>query len=85
LRPRIGNAAESERLRDDAGVREFNVTRCDYAEFFKALGEPELGRFLVCDLDFDIAEVGAPQVELTRTQTIMEGASYCDVRYRFRP
>jgi predicted ArsR family transcriptional regulator len=85
LRPRIGNAAESERLRDDAGVREFNVTRCDYAEFFKALGEPELGRFLVCDLDFDIAEVGAPQVELTRTQTIMEGASYCDFRYRFRP
>lgn len=85
MRPRIGNAAESERLRDDAGVREFNVTRCDYAEFFKALGEPELGRFLVCDLDFDIAEVGAPQVELTRTQTIMEGASYCDFRYRFRP
>jgi predicted ArsR family transcriptional regulator len=85
LRPRIGNAAESERLRDDAGVREFNVTRCDYAEFFKALGEPELGRFLVCDLDFDIAEVGAPHVELTRTQTIMEGACYCDFRYRFRP
>src|SRR5262245_1358439 len=36
LRPRIGNAAEAERLREDAGGREFNVTRCAYAEFFKA-------------------------------------------------
>ncbi|HKW90825.1 MAG TPA: L-2-amino-thiazoline-4-carboxylic acid hydrolase, partial [Methylomirabilota bacterium] len=53
LRPRIGNAVESERLREDAGAREFNVTRCAYAEFFKGLGEPELGRFLACDLDFD--------------------------------
>jgi predicted ArsR family transcriptional regulator len=84
LRPRIGDATEGERLRDDAGAREFNVTRCAYAEFFKALGEPELGRFLVCDLDFDIAEVGAPEVEFKRTQTIMQGAPYCDFRYRFR-
>lgn len=51
-------------------------------EFFKALGEPELGRFLLCDLDFDIAEVGAPDVQFTRTQTIMAGAPYCDFRYR---
>jgi len=84
VRPRIGNAAEAERLLDDAAAREFNVTRCAYAEFFKALGEPELGRFLVCDVDFDIAAVGAPEVELTRTQTIMHGAAYCDFRYRFR-
>ena len=85
LRPRIGtDTVDSERLRDDASAREFNVTRCAYAEFFKALGEPELGRFLVCDLDFDIAAVGAPDVELARTQTIMQGAPYCDFRYRFR-
>ena len=84
LRPRIGNDAVSEMLRNDAGAREFNVTRCAYAEFFKALGEPELGRFLVCDLDLDIAEVGAPEVEFKRTQTIMQGAPYCDFRYRFR-
>ncbi len=84
LRPRIGQDAESDRLRDDPAAREYNVTRCAYAEFFKGLGEPELGRFLVCDVDFDIAAVGAPDVELTRTQTIMQGAPYCDFRYRFR-
>lgn len=84
LRPRIGDAIDREFLKDDGVVREYNVTRCSYAEFFKALGEPELGRFLLCDLDFDVAEVGAPDVEFTRTQTIMQGAAFCDFRYRFR-
>lgn len=83
LRPRIGDAVDREMLRDDGEVREYNITRCAYAEFFKALGEPELGRFLLCDMDFDIAEVGAPDVEFKRTQTIMSGAPYCDFRYRF--
>jgi len=84
LRPRIGNAIDRDFLKDDGVVREYNVTRCSYAEFFKALGEPELGRFLLCDLDHDVAEVGAPDVEFKRTQTIMQGAPYCDFRYRFR-
>ena len=83
LRPRIGAAVDREMLRDDRAAREFNVTRCSYAEFFKALGEPELGAVLLCDLDFRIAEVGGTSVELTRTQTIMKGAAYCDFRYRF--
>jgi len=85
LRPRIGAAVDREVLRDDAAAREFNVTRCRYAEFFKALGEPELGAVLLCDIDFQIAAVGGDAVELTRTQTIMTGAAYCDFRYRFRP
>lgn len=84
LRPRIGDAIDREFLKDDGVVREYNVTRCSYAEFFKALGEPELGRFLLCDLDHDVAEIGAPDVEFKRTQTIMQGAPYCDFRYRFR-
>jgi len=84
LRPRIGDAIDREFLKDDDVVRDYNVTRCSYAEFFKALGEPELGRFLLCDLDHDVAEVGAPDVEFKRTQTIMQGAPYCDFRYRFR-
>jgi len=83
LRPRIGDAVEREMLAESATVREYNVIRCAYAEFFKSLGEPELGRFLLCDLDFDLAAVGAPDVEFARTQTIMAGASHCDFRYRF--
>ena len=59
-----------------------DVTRCRYAEFYKALGEPELGFLLVCTADFAVADGFGGDVKLTRTQTIMQGASYCDFRYR---
>lgn len=59
-----------------------DVTRCRYAEFYKALGEPELGFLLVCTADFAVAEGFGGDVKLTRTQTIMQGASHCDFRYR---
>jgi hypothetical protein len=60
----------------------FDVTRCAYAEFYKALGEPELGFLLVCTADFATADGFGADVRLTRTQTIMQGASHCDFRYR---
>ena len=59
-----------------------DVTRCRYAEFYQELGEPELGFLLVCTADFAIADGFGPDVELTRTQTIMQGAGHCDFRYR---
>src|ERR1700730_182425 len=59
-----------------------DVTGCRYAEFYKELGEPELGFLLVCSADFTLAEGFGPDVELTRTQTIMQGAGHCDFRYR---
>jgi len=65
-------------LKQEPGTQEFNVTRCRYAEFFRQLGEPELGAVLLCETDFHVAEVGSPEVELVRTQTIMEGDSCCD-------
>jgi len=78
--------------RDDAldySVREqsedafaIDITRCRYAEFYKELGEPGLGFLLVCSADFDTAEGFGGDVKLTRTQTIMQGASHCDFRYR---
>lgn len=61
---------------------EIDVTKCQYAEFYKELGEPELGFLLVCSADFSVAEGLAPDVNLTRTQTIMQGASHCDFRYK---
>jgi L-2-amino-thiazoline-4-carboxylic acid hydrolase len=59
-----------------------DVTRCAYAEFYEELGEPELGFLLVCSADFDTAEGYDRDIKLTRTQTIMQGASHCDFRYR---
>ena len=61
------------------------VTRCHFAEFFRALGEPELGALLICEADFDIASVGDGAVSLKRAQTIMQGAPSCTFRYKFAP
>ena len=62
-----------------------DVTRCRFAEFFRALGEPELGALLICEADFDIASVGESEVSLDRVQTIMQGAPRCIFRYKFAP
>ena len=61
---------------------EIDVARCRYAEFYKELGEPELGFLLVCGADFPMAEGFGPDIKLTRTQTIMQGAGHCDFRYK---
>src|SRR5258708_31428741 len=47
-----------EMHRRDKEALEFDVTSCRFAEFFRALGEPELGALLVCSADIDIAEAG---------------------------
>jgi len=59
-----------------------DVTGCRYAQFCKELGGPELGFLLVCSLDFPFAEGFGTDIKLTRTQTIMQGASHYDFRYR---
>lgn len=61
---------------------EIDVTECRYAEFYRELGEPELGFLLVCSADFSTAEGFGPDITLTRTQTIMQGAGHCDFRYK---
>ena len=82
--PRIAGDIDIDWLRQDPDRVEFNVTGCRYAQFFRDLGEPELGSILLCESDFHLADVGAPDVELQRTQTIMQGAKYCDFRYRLK-
>jgi predicted ArsR family transcriptional regulator len=80
-----GREVEVEILRHDEEALEIDVTRCRFAEFFRALGEPELGALLICETDFDIAAAGGGEVSLTRDQTIMQGASSCTFRYKFAP
>ena len=59
----------------------FNVTRCRYAEMYRALGLAELGASLSCQRDYALAQGFNPAIGLDRTQTIMEGASHCDFRF----
>jgi predicted ArsR family transcriptional regulator len=80
-----GREVEVEILRHDAGALDLDVTHCRFANFFRELGEPELGALLICAADFDIAAAGGDAVSLTRDQTIMQGAPSCTFRYRFAP
>jgi predicted ArsR family transcriptional regulator len=80
-----GDAYRMEVLRQDDEGFEFNVTRCRYAEMYRALGIPEVGALLSCNRDFALIEGFNPEVGLRRTQTIMDGASHCDFRFARRP
>ena len=77
------DALEVEILNDKGGQLDFNVTRCRYAEMYQALGIPELGSMLSCNRDYALIDGFNQEAALKRTQTIMEGASYCDFRYVF--
>ena len=59
----------------------FDVTRCRYAEMYKTMGLAEIGPLLSCQRDGSFCEGYDPRIKLTRTQTIMQGASHCDFRY----
>jgi hypothetical protein len=64
---------------------DFNVTRCRYAEFYKELGLADLGVHVHCNRDFAMLAGFNDELELSRSQTIMEGAACCDFRFRRRP
>ncbi|GAB3120352.1 L-2-amino-thiazoline-4-carboxylic acid hydrolase [Novispirillum itersonii] len=65
----------------EPGVLNFNVTRCRYAESYRELGVGEIGDLLSCNRDGEFCTGYDPRMKLTRTQTIMGGASHCDFRY----
>ena len=77
-----GNALDYEVVKQTTDTFELNVTGCRYAKFYQELGAPELGFLLTCSADFAFAEGFGGEVDLTRTQTIMQGADHCDFRYR---
>jgi hypothetical protein len=76
-----GDALEYEVVKQAPDAFDVNVTACRYAQFYHKIGTPELGFLLTCSADFAHAEGFGAGVQLTRTQTIMQGASHCDFRY----
>jgi L-2-amino-thiazoline-4-carboxylic acid hydrolase len=76
-------ALEIQPERSDATHFEFRVTRCRYAEMYKDMGLGEIGHLLSCNRDGTFCEGYDPRLKLTRTQTIMGGASHCDFKFRY--
>ena len=79
-----GDALDYEVLKQTTDTFELNVTGCRYAKFYQELGAPELGFLLTCSADFQFFEGFGSDVQLTRTQTIMQGADHCDFRYKLK-
>jgi len=79
-----GDALDYEVVKKTPDAFEVNVTGCRYARFYEEIGAPELGFLLVCGGDFSFAEGFGGSVQLTRTQTIMQGADHCDFRYKLK-
>jgi hypothetical protein len=77
------NALDYKVVEQSEDTYSIHVTGCRYAEFYKELGEPELGFLLVCTADFATAEGFGGDVKLARPQTIMQGASHCDFDYTY--
>src|ERR1700721_728456 len=77
-----GDALDYRVIEQSEDAFEIDVRGCRYAEFYKELGEPGLGFLLVCSAACDTADGVSPDIQLTRTQTIMQGASHCDFRYK---
>jgi len=75
-----GDAYEMEGITLTETKYVYNITRCRYAEMYKAIGMADLGVILSCGRDFELISGFNPKMKLTRTKTIMEGCDCCDFR-----
>ncbi len=75
-----GDAMDYEVITSSESAFDMNVHRCGYAEMMEDLGGREFGHLLICNGDFAAANrIG---MALERSQTRMQGDSYCNFRYR---
>jgi L-2-amino-thiazoline-4-carboxylic acid hydrolase len=78
-----GGALERDVIEESDTRYRFNVTRCKYAEMYRAMGLGEIGHLLSCQRDGTFCEGYDARIKLKRTQTIMQGATHCDFDYTF--
>ncbi len=79
---KANGALEVEMLEESDTQVHYNVTRCKYAEMYKEMGLAKIGHILSCGRDGTFCTGYNPDIKLDRSQTIMQGASHCDFRYR---
>ena len=79
------DALQIDILRQTPSQLHFNVMRCRYAEQYEQMGLKDFGFCLSCNRDGALCEGFNPQIRLQRSQTIMQGAPYCDFRFDLHP
>lgn len=70
---------EKRNLPSDDGVLAFDVIQCPFADYFRSVGQQELGTLAFCNVDLKLAEIWG--YDLKRTGLLMTGAPRCDFRY----
>jgi len=75
-------AIEIKMIKETDSELFFDVTYCGYAKMYEKMGIKDIGSTLSCIRDFSFLKGFNPQIELRRTQTIMEGDRYCDFRFQ---
>ena len=78
-----GGALETEVKEKSETRYRYHVTRCKYAEMYRAMGLSEIGHLLSCQRDATFCEGYDKRLSLKRSQTIMQGATHCDFDYTF--
>jgi hypothetical protein len=74
-----GNALQYDVIACDKDGLRFDVTDCQYARMMQDMNAADLGHLLVCQGDF--AGAYRSGMELTRTETRMQGFPRCNFHY----
>ncbi len=78
----MDGALEKRYLHKSPERLEYDMTYCAYAEMYKEMGLADIGHLLSCNRDGSFCIGYNPKMKMNRTQTIMQGADYCDFRYK---
>jgi predicted hydrocarbon binding protein len=76
-----GFPVEREVIDDTEETYGYNITGCEFAEYFRSIGEPEIGALMTCGVDYAAEELIRSERDFKRTQTRMQGAPHCDFRW----
>ena len=60
------------------------ITRCPFADMAIALGEEDWGFEFYCMSDYGMVEGFNPEIEFSRSKTLMEGHDCCDHFYKMK-
>lgn len=73
------NAIEFEIIEKTKHRLRFNVVHCQYVELYDKLRLKDFGFCLSCSRDAYFAKGFNPKMKFERRQTLMQGASFCDL------
>lgn len=62
---------------------EYKFTKCPIFELAKAISQTKWGYFFFCKGDYFVANEFNPNIELTRTKTLMQGDDCCNHCYTY--